>query len=40
VLRGWLSNIGISTTKYATVCETRFALFKECEILEILKSGK
>jgi len=40
VIRGRLSNIGMSTTKYVTVCETRFALFKECEILEILKPGK
>jgi hypothetical protein len=40
VIRGWLSNIGMSTTKYVTVCETRFALFKECEILEVLKPGK
>jgi hypothetical protein len=40
VIRGWLSDIGMSTTKYVTVCETRFALFKECEILEVLKPGK
>ena len=40
LIRGWLSNIGMSTTKYVTVCETRFALFKECEILEIVKPGK
>ena len=40
VIRGRLSNIGMSTTKYVTVCETRFALFKECEILEVLKPGK
>lgn len=40
VVRGRLSNIGMSTTKYVTVCETRFALFKECEILEVLKPGK
>lgn len=40
VVRGKLSNIGMSTTKYVTVCETRFALFKECEILEVLKPGK
>jgi hypothetical protein len=40
VIRGRLSDIGMSTTKYVTVCETRFALFKECEILEILKPGK
>ena len=40
VIRGRLSDIGMSTTKYVTVCETRFALFKECEILEVLKPGK
>jgi len=40
VIRGWLSDIGMATTKYVTVCETRFALFKECEILEVLKPGK
>lgn len=40
VVRGWLSDIGMHTTKYVTVCETRFALFKECEILEIVKPGK
>jgi hypothetical protein len=40
VVRGWLSDIGMSTTKYVAVCETRFALFKECEILEIVKQGK
>jgi hypothetical protein len=40
VIRGRLSGVGMSTTKYVTVCETRFALFKECEILEVLKPGK
>ena len=40
VLRGRLSDVGMYTTKYVTVCETRFALFKECEIVEILKQGK
>ena len=40
VVRGRLSNLGVSTTKYVTVCETRFALFKECEILEVLKPEK
>ena len=40
VVRGHLSDIGMYTTKYVTVCETRFALFKECEILEVLKPGK
>jgi len=40
VVRGKLSSVGMSTTKYVTVCETRFALFKECEILEVLKPGK
>ena len=40
VVRGWLSNIGMHTTKYVMVCETRFALFKDCEILEIVKAGK
>ena len=32
-IRGKLSNMGMATTKYAIVCETRFALFKDCEIL-------
>jgi len=40
VIRGWLSDVGMYTTKYVTVCETRFALFKECEILEAVKPGK
>lgn len=40
VVRGWLSNVGMSTTKYVTVCETRYALFQECEILEIVKPEK
>jgi len=40
VLRGRLSNMGMHTTKYVMVCETRFALFKDCEILEIVKAGK
>jgi hypothetical protein len=40
VIRGWLSDVGMSTTKYVTVCETRFALFKECEILAVSKPGK
>ena len=40
VVRGWLSDIGMQTTKYITVCETRFALFKECEILNVVKPGK
>jgi len=40
VVRGMLSNIGMQTTKYVLVCETRYALFKECEILEIVKPGK
>jgi hypothetical protein len=40
VIRGRLSNMGIHTTKYVVVCETRFALFKDCEILEIIKAGK
>jgi Cu/Ag efflux protein CusF len=40
VVRGRLSDVGMYTTKYVTVCETRFALFKECEILEVLKQGK
>ena len=40
VIRGRLSGVGMSTTKYVTVCETRFALFKECEILEVLTPGK
>lgn len=35
VVRGRLSNLGMYTTKYVTVCETRFALFKECEILAV-----
>jgi hypothetical protein len=39
-VRGWLSDIGMYTTKYVTVCETRFALFKECEILEVAKPAK
>ena len=39
LVRGWLSEIGMYTTKYVTVCETRFALFKECEILEVVKPG-
>ena len=39
-IRGRLSNIGMATTKYVMVCETRFALFKDCEILEVLKPGK
>jgi len=39
-VRGWLSDIGMSTTKYVTVCETRFALFKECEILDVVKPEK
>ncbi len=40
VVRGRLSNIGMYTTKYVTVCEIRFALFKECEILEVVRPGK
>ena len=40
VVRGWLSDVGMYTSKYITVCETRFALFKECEILEVVKQGK
>jgi len=40
LVRGWLSDVGMYTTKYVTVCETRFALFKECEILEAVKPGK
>jgi hypothetical protein len=40
VIRGRLSNMGMHTTKYVLVCETRFALFKDCEILEIVKAGK
>ena len=40
VIRGRLSDIGMSTTKYVLVCETRFALFKDCEILEVLKPAK
>jgi Cu/Ag efflux protein CusF len=40
VVRGRLSNIGMYTTKYVTVCETRFALFKDCEILNVLSPGK
>jgi hypothetical protein len=40
VIRGRLSNMGMHTTKYVLVCETRFALFKDCEILEIFKAGK
>ena len=40
VIRGRLSGVGMATTKYVTVCETRFALFKDCEILEVLKPGK
>ena len=40
VVRGWLSDLGMHTTKYVTVCETRFALFKECEILDVPKPGK
>jgi hypothetical protein len=36
-LRGCLSNLGMSTTKYVTVCETRYALFKECEILAVAR---
>lgn len=39
-VRGKLSNIGMYTTKYVTVCETRFALFKECEILGSSRPGK
>ena len=40
VIRGRLSNMGMATTKYVLVCETRFALFKDCEILEVIKAGK
>jgi len=40
VIRGKLSNMGMYTTKYVLVCETRFALFKDCEILEIVRAGK
>lgn len=40
VVRGRLSNMGLATTKYVLVCETRFALFKDCEILEVLGAGK
>jgi hypothetical protein len=40
VIRGRLSNMGMSTTKYVLVCETRFALFKDCEILEVVKAEK
>lgn len=40
VVRGRLSNMGMYTTKYVLVCETRFALFKDCEIVEILKPAK
>jgi hypothetical protein len=40
VVRGWLSDVGMYTTKYITVCETRFALFKECEILSVTNPGK
>jgi hypothetical protein len=31
--------MGMATTKYVLVCETRFALFKDCEILEVIKPG-
>lgn len=40
VLRGRLSNMGLYTTKYVLVCETRFALFKDCEILQVAKPEK
>ena len=40
VIRGRLSNMGMATTKYVLVCETRFALFKDCEVLEVVKPGK
>ena len=40
VVRGRLSDVGMYTTKYITVCETRFALFKDCEILSVTTPGK
>lgn len=40
LVRARLSNLGMYTTKYVTVCETRFALFKDCVILEAVKQGK
>jgi Cu/Ag efflux protein CusF len=39
-VRGRLSEIGMYTTKYVTVCETRFARFKDCEILAVATPQK